>query len=44
MGEAIRLALQYGDAYYNRGLAYENLGQQELADRDFAKAKSIGVE
>ena len=42
--EAIRLDPEYANAYYNRGIAYGNLGQQELADRDFARAKSLGVE
>ena len=42
---AIRLDPQYAWAYYGRGVAYDNLGQkgaQELADRDFAKAKELG--
>jgi Flp pilus assembly protein TadD len=39
--EAIRLDPQLADAYYNRGVAYESLGQQELADRDVAKAKEL---
>ena len=42
--EAIRLDPQDAKAYNNRGVAYEYLGQQELADRDFARAKSLGVE
>ena len=40
--EAIRLNPQYGSVYYNRGIAYRNLGQQEIADRDFQKAKELG--
>ena len=42
--EAIRLNPQYAKAYNNRGIAYGLLGQQEQADRDFAKAKELGVE
>ena len=42
--EAIRLDPQDAITYYNRGVAYENLGQQEQADLDFAKAKELGVE
>ena len=42
--QAIRLDPQYAKAYYNRGIAYGNLGQQEIANRDFAKAKELGVE
>ena len=42
--EAIRLNPHDADAYYNRGAAYAKLGQQEQADRDFAKAKELGYE
>ena len=42
--EAIRLNPQYADAYYNKGVAYYYLGQQKLADRDFAKAKELGYD
>ena len=42
--EAIRLDPQDALAYAGRAAAYEDLGQQELADRDFAKAKELGVE
>ena len=41
---AILLDPEYGDAYYFRGRAYEILGQQPRADRDFAKAKELGAE
>jgi Flp pilus assembly protein TadD len=40
--EAIRLDPKDAYAYNNRGLAYRNQGQQELADRDFAKAEELG--
>ena len=40
--KSILLDAAYPDAYNNRGIAYEFLGQQELADRDFAKAKELG--
>ena len=43
--EHICLDLLDAIAYYsNRGVAYSDLGQQELADRDFAKAKELGLE
>ena len=42
MDEAIRLDPQHEAVYSNRGKAYFNLGEQELADRDFAKAKEFG--
>ena len=49
--EVIRLDPQNANAYSARGLAYEYLGQQglpgpyqELADRDFAKAKELGYD
>jgi Flp pilus assembly protein TadD len=35
---------QDAEAYYVRGLTYKNLGQQELADRDFQKAKELGFD
>ena len=45
VAETIPLApLTDAYAYYNRGYSYRNLGQQEQADRDFAKAKELGVE
>ena len=34
----------YADAYYTRGVAYERLGQQKLAERDFVKAKELGYD
>ena len=36
--EAIRLDPQDAVAYYNRGVAYKNLGQTERANQDFAQA------
>ena len=42
--EAIHLNPQYANAYYNRGIAYMGLDQQELANLDFAKAKELGYE
>ena len=31
-------------AYYNRGLSYQELGNMDKADADFAKAKELGYE
>jgi len=42
--EAIRLDPQYAYGYYARGVAYEALGKTIEAERDFAKAKELGVE
>ena len=42
--EAIRLNPLDASAYKYRGFGYKYLGQQELAYRDVAKAKSLGVE
>ena len=36
--EAIRPDPQYEDAYYNRGIAYDNLGQYEWAIQDYDQA------
>ena len=36
--------LQNAEAYYNRGMAYEALGKTIEAERDFAKAKELGIE
>ena len=36
--EAIRLDPQFASAYYNRGLAYQRLGQSERAIKDFNEA------
>ena len=44
LDEAIRLDPQHEAAYSNSGKAYSNLGEQELADRDFAKAKELGYD
>ena len=41
--EAIRLE-PGAITYYHRGAAYQSLGKVEEAERDFAKAKSLGVE
>ena len=35
---AIALNLNYGDAYYNRGLAYYNKGQYDMAIEDYTSA------
>ena len=43
--EAIRLDPQDAKSYYDRGYAYRGLGgQNEQAERDFAKAKELGYE
>ena len=31
-------------AYYNRGLSYQELGDADKAEADFAKAKELGYE
>ncbi|MHB8862744.1 MAG: tetratricopeptide repeat protein [Pirellulaceae bacterium] len=41
---AIALRPDYGVAYYNRGVAHRKLGDRAKADRDFAKAKSVGYQ
>ena len=40
--EAIRLNPQDADAYYNRGIAYGDLGKREESERDLRKAKELG--
>ena len=40
--EAIRLNPDDYIPYNNRGLAYEKLGKQEQAARDYAKAEKLG--
>ena len=42
--EAIRLDPNYAKAYYGRGLAYEEIGEEAKAAADFAKAKQLGFE
>ena len=42
MDEAIRIDPTYAVAYNNRGVAYQSLGERELAERDFQKAKELG--
>ena len=41
-GTAIRMNPEYARAYYNRGLAYRNVGKQSKAQADFDKAKQLG--
>ena len=42
--ETIRLNPEYAYAYKNRGLAYEIIGKQIEAERDYATAKELGFE
>ena len=42
--EAIRLDPHGAPPYYNRGVAYGELGKSDEAARDFAKAKELGFE
>ena len=42
--EAIRIKPDYGDFYYLRGNAYEELGDEVKAEADFARAKELGYE
>ena len=42
--EAIRLERGDTDAYYKRGIAYQGLGEDERAERDFQKAKELGYD
>ena len=42
--EAIRLDPKRPMPYKNRGVAYKYLGKLQEANRDFAKAKELGVE
>ena len=39
--EAIRLNPQDANAYYNRGLAYGDLGKRVESERDIRKAKEL---
>ena len=40
--ESIRLNPKNASAYYKRGIAYQGLGEDERAERDFQKAKELG--
>ncbi len=40
--EAIRLNPEYAMAYYNRGVAWGELSEDEKAEADFAKAQELG--
>ena len=40
--EAIRLAPDFAQAYFNRGRAYEQAGDHAKAQADFAKAEKLG--
>jgi Flp pilus assembly protein TadD len=40
--EAIRLNPSFGEAYQQRGLAYEKSGEKAKAEEDFAQAKKLG--
>ena len=40
--EAIRLDPKAAGAYYGRGFAHQQKGEQAKADEDFAKAKKLG--
>jgi len=42
--EAIRLNPNYAKTYYNRGVSYDEKGEQEKADADFGKAQELGLE
>jgi len=39
--QTIRLNPNFAEAFYDRGLAYRVLGQQNLAALDFAKARQL---
>jgi Flp pilus assembly protein TadD len=39
--EAIRVDPSYADAYYNRGAAYEKLGQTADAEADYAVHRQL---
>lgn len=43
MSEAIALAPDFGDAYYNRGLAYLQAGNRKNGFADLSKAGELGV-
>ena len=42
--KAIQCDPQYAEAYYNRGLSYQLMGDNAKADADFAQAKTLGME
>ncbi len=42
--EAIRLNPKYADAYWGRGMAYQEKGLRAAAKKDLAKAKKLGYE
>ena len=42
--EAIRLDPEHAVFYFGRAITYHDLGKQELAERDFVKAKELGYE
>ena len=39
--KAIELDPDYGEAYFNRGLAFSDLGQTQKASADFQKASQL---
>ena len=39
---AIGLNPNYGEAYYQRAMAWDKKGEEEIAKKDFAKAKELG--
>ena len=41
--EAIAIRPDFGEAYYNRGLAYLQIGNKNLAFADLSKAGELGV-
>ena len=40
-GEAIKLNPNYSEAYHNRAVAYNRLGNYEESERDFAKVAEL---
>ena len=41
--EAIKIDPEFGEAYFNRGLAYLNSGNKNQAFSDLSKAGELGV-